>query len=157
MTQSDLFHPPDPAQESYALSLQQQWQADLDYLAEHGVIPPWLEIGEALQKDERRVLELIEENFGWVERESVRKEESTDDSGLFPVTEVHTVRDPVITSLTGFQSHGNAKAVVNRLVHNGWIERSIDQTTGLNRLDITRRGRWMMDIAERDEWFEMEE
>lgn len=156
--QTDLFTPdPDPAQEAYAAALQAQYQQDLDHLAEHGVIPPWLEICEALQKDERRVLELIEENFGWIERESVRKEESTDDSGLFPVTEVHTVRDPVITSLTGFQSHGNAKAVVNRLLHNGWIERSIDQTTGLNRLDITRRGRWVMDLAERDDYFEMEE
>ena len=155
--QTDLFHPPDPDQEAYAAALQAQWDADLDHLAAQGRIPNWLEIGEALQKDERRVLELIEENFGWIERESVRKEEITDDSGLFPVVEVRTMRDPVITSLTGFQSHGNAKAVINRLLHNGWIERSVDQTTGLNRLDITRRGRWMMDLAERDEWFEMEE
>lgn len=154
MTQPDLFAPdPDPAQEVYALSLQQQWQADLDTLAEQGRIPNWLEIGDALQKDERRVLELIEENFGWIERENQVTHEHHDTSGLFPVVETITEIEPVITSMAGFISHGNAKAVINRLLQYGWVSRSVDQETGLNRLDITRRGRWIMDMAERDEWF----
>lgn len=74
--QADLFQASPPpewsaylaAQEALGQHMAESWQAGLDALAEAGRIPNWMEIAEVLQRDELRLLRLIEDNFGYVER-----------------------------------------------------------------------------------------
>lgn len=156
MTQADLFTTPDPAQEAYAAALQQQWQADLDHLAAQGRIPNWIEIGEALQKDERRLLSLIADHCGYLERGTTTTTHGIDTSGLFPIEAVRHVDQ--LTVDAGFVAPGNTLAVVNKVIDNGWCIRVWDGVEKCNRLNLTERGRWMLDMAERDDsWLEMEE
>lgn len=156
MTQADLFHPPDPDQEAYAAALQQQWQDDLSTIMSQGRIPPWIELDSILQKDEYRLLDLIEEHGGYLERGEVTREYGTDHSGLFPVAVIRHVDQ--LTDDAGFVAAGNALAVVNRCLANGWIERSYDQVERCSRLDLTQLGRWCKNLCEHDAWFdEMED
>lgn len=151
MTQADLFHPPDPNQEAYAAALQAQCQADMDHLAEQGRIPNWIEIGDALQKDERRLLSLIADHCGYIERGSVITRHGEDSSGLFSVEHARIVDK--LTVDAGFSADGNALAVVNRCLANKWITRDWDAVEGANRLNLTMRGKWYLDMAENDDWF----
>lgn len=152
MTQSDLFHPPDPAQEAYALSLQQQWQADLSTIMEQGRIPVWVELDSILQKDEYRLMDLIEIHGGYLERGEVTRTYGTDTSGLFPVATVRHVDK--LTDDAGFIASGNALAVVNRCLANGWITRDYDTVERCSRLNLTRMGRWAKDLCETDMYWE---
>lgn len=150
--QADLFHDPDPAQEAYAAALQAQWQADLSTIMEQGRIPTWVELDSVLQKDEYRLLDLIEEHGGYLERGEVTREYGTDNTGLFPVPVIRHVDQ--LTDDAGFVAAGNALAVVNRCLANGWIERSYDQVERCSRLDLTRMGRWAKDLCETDMYWE---
>lgn len=156
--QADLFQASPPpewsaylaAQEALGQHMAESWQAGLDTLAEAGRIPNWMEIAEVLQRDELRLLRLIEDNFGYVERFDVVTKPAEGD--LFGG--VVQVEVPRITADSGFIAHANANATINRCLNNRWITRTVDEATGLNRLDLTKRGRWMLDIYERDEWFD---
>lgn len=152
MTQADLFHPPDPAQEAYAAALTQQCQADLSTIMEQGRIPPWIELDSILQKDEYRLMDLIEEHGGYLERGDVTRTYGTDTSGLFPVATVRHVDK--LTDDAGFMAAGNALAVVNRCLANGWIVRSYDALEKCSRLDLTQMGRWCKDLCETDMYWE---
>lgn len=138
------------AQEQLGLDMAASWDAGLDTLAEAGRIPNWMEIAEVLQRDELRLLRLIEDNFGYVERFDIVTRPADDD--LFGCG-IH-VEVPRITADSGFIAHANANATINRCLNNRWITRTVDEATGLDRLDLTKRGRWMLDIYERDEWFD---
>lgn len=156
MTQADLFTTPDPAQETYAAALQAQWQADLSTIMEQGRIPTWVELDSILQKDEYRLLDLIEEHGGYLERGEVTRTYGTDTSGLFPVATVRHVDK--LTDDAGFIASGNALAVVNRCIANGWITRDYDPVERCSRLNLTRMGRWVKNLCEHDAWFdEMED
>lgn len=144
-------------QEHLGRDLADQYERDLDALAEAGRIPNWQEIADVLQKDELRLLRTIEEHAGYVERVDHHVERTVDDTGLIPVETVRVVADPVITADTGFIAHANAAATINRCLANRWIARVPDECTGLTRLELTMRGRWVMDLHERDQWFEQEE
>lgn len=154
--QADLFTTPDPEELAYAALLAESVKQDQLTIMSQGRIPPWLELDSILQKDEYRLLDLIEEHGGYLERGEVTREYGTDHSGLFPVAVIRNVDQ--LTDDAGFVAAGNALAVVNRCLANGWIVRSYDQLEKCSRLDLTQMGRWCKDLCETDMyWDEMED
>ena len=131
------------------------WQRDLDTIMRSGRIPNWLELDCLLQRDERRLMELIEDRAGYVMGDPVTVAYGQQLGGLFPVDVVRHVDS--LTYDAGFDSPGNCKATVNRCVANGWIVMGQDVVSGRVRYDLTERGRWAMDLVAHDAWFEMED
>lgn len=128
------------------------WQSDLDTIMRDGRIPNWIELDALLQQDESRLLNLIEENSGYVMGDPVTVNYGANSDGLLPVDIVRHVDS--LTFDAGFDSPGNCKATVNRCLINGWIARSVDKVTGNTRYDLTDRGRWCKDLVDNDSWFE---
>lgn len=153
---SGLFETDNPDELTYAANLAAQAKADLTTIMAQGRIPPWLELDNILQRDEYRLLDLIEERGGYVYCDHVTVEYGKDASGLIPVSVTRRVDS--LTHDAGFTSPSNCKATVNKCVEAGWIERGACAITGNERLDLTRMGRFVKDLSEFDSWFdEMED
>lgn len=152
---TDLFHDTDPQEETYAAALQSQWEQDRLTIMEQGRVPTWVELDSILQKDEFRLLDLIEEHGGYVMGDDVTVTYGETDLGLFSAV---TAR--VVDSLThdcGFLSPGNCQATVNRCKSEGWITEGVD-ISGRVRYDLTRLGRYAKELCETDMyWEEMED
>lgn len=151
----DLLTTPNPNELEYADNLANQAQADLQTIMQQGRVPPWIELDSVLQRDEYRLLDLIETRSGYVMGEPVTVQYGVDSSGLIPVNVTRRVDS--LTRDCGFDSPSNCKATVNRCVANGWIEWGVCEITGRERLDLTRMGRFVKDLAEHDAWFDMME
>lgn len=153
---SNLFESDNPSETEYASNLAAQVKADLTTIMAQGRIPPWLELDNILQRDEYRLLDLIEERGGYVYGDHVTVEYGKDASGLIPVSVTRRVDS--LTHDAGFTSPSNCKATVNKCVDAGWIEHGTCGVTGRERLDLTRMGRFVKDLSEHDSWFdEMED
>lgn len=152
----DLLTTPDPHELEYAANLANQSRIDLQTIMQQGRVPPWIELDSVLQRDEYRLLDLIETRSGYVMGEPVTVQYGVDASGLIPVNVTRRVDS--LTRDCGFDSPSNCKATVNRCVANGWIEWGVCEITGRERLDLTRMGRWTKDLCETDMyWSEMDE
>lgn len=150
---ADLFSTPyDIEQEQLGKAMHQAWMDDLDLLMRSGRVPPWIEMDTVLQKDEMRMLQLVEDNCGYLEKGEVSKSYGVDASGLIPVDIVRRVDQ--LTDDAGFTAQGNALAVVNRCIAEGWLERNWSAPDNCNRLDLTEKGRWYMDMVEYDKFWE---
>lgn len=152
---TDLFETVNIHELEYAASLKQQAALDLSTIMEQGRIPPWVELDSILQKDELRLLDLIETHGGYVMGPDQAVQYGCDASGLFAVTVTRRVDS--LTVDCGFISQGNCQATVNRCIAQGWIAKGVD-VSGAVRYDLTRLGRWAKDLAETDlYWEEMED
>lgn len=154
-TVTDLFTPDSPDELEYAANLARQVQLDLETVMAQGRIPAHIELDSILQKDELRLLDLIETRGGYVMGTDVTVQYGCDSSGLFAVPVTRRVDS--LTVDCGFISPGNCKATVNRCIAEGWIVEGVD-VSGRVRYDLTRMGRWAKDLAETDlYWEEMED
>lgn len=127
---TDLFHPHDPEQETYAANLRAQWDADCKYLQEQGIQPPWLETDNLLDRDERAILDWIQDNAGR------------------PYDKRQIARE------LGYLSTGNFTASVDKCANRKLIEfRTVD---GELRMCLTMYGRWVYDSDEIERGFEDE-
>ena len=149
---TDLFTADNPSETEYAASLAAQVKADLETIMSQGRIPPWLELDNILQRDEYRLLDLIEERGGYVYGDHVTVEYGKDVTGLIPVSVTRRVDS--LTHDAGFTSPSNCKATVNKCVEAGWIEPCNCGVTGRERFDLTRMGRFVKDLSEFDGWFD---
>ena len=155
MTPQDLFTPDNPDELQYAVNLAKQVQLDLETVMAQGRIPAHIELDSILQKDELRLLDLIETHGGYVMGPDQTVQYGCDASGLFSVPV--TRRVDCLTVDCGFISQGNCQATVNRCIAQGWIAKGVD-VSGAVRYDLTRLGRWAKDLAETDlYWEEMED
>lgn len=152
---TDLFTQDNPDELTYAANLAEQARNDLITIMEQGRVPTWVELDSILQKDEYRLLDLIEEHGGYVMGGDVTVTYGETDLGLFSA---ETGR--VVDSLThdcGFLSPGNCQATVNRCKSEGWITEGVD-VSGHVRYDLTRLGRYAKELFETDlYWEEMED
>lgn len=152
---TDLFHDTDPQEETYAAALRNQWEQDRLAIMEQCRVPTWVELDSILQKDEYRLLDLIEEHGGYVMGDDVTVEGATSDLGLFTATAMRKVDS--LTHDCGFLSPGNCQATVNRCKSEGWITEGVD-VSGRVRYDLTRLGRFAKELYETDlYWEEMED
>lgn len=152
----DLFTTDNPDELSYASNLQAQWDADQETIMRQGRIPAHLELDSVLQKDEYRLLDLIETNAGYTMRDPVTVHYGKDASGLIPVEIIRHVDS--LTHDAGFDSPGNMRACLNRCLGEGWIARVTDAINGRERYVLTERGRYAKDLCETDMyWAEMED
>ena len=153
--QLDMFIQDNPAERQYAESLKRQVRVDLETIMEQGRIPCWIELDSILQKDELRLLDLIETRGGYV-----MGEDCVVGYGMYEAGLTATSVDRRVDSLTvdcGFISQGNCQATVNRCIAQGWIAMGVD-VSGAVRYDLTRLGRFAKDLCEHDIWFdEMED
>lgn len=151
---TDLFDSTSPNELTYAANLAEQARNDLLTIMEQGRVPTWVELDSILQKDEFRLLDLIEEHGGYVMGDDVTVTYGETDLGLFSA---ETGR--VVDSLThdcGFLSPGNCQATVNRCKSEGWITEGVD-VSGSVRYDLTRLGRFAKNLFEYEMSWEEDE
>ena len=139
-----LFDPdPHPdAQDAYRELLQQSWDDSIRIITQRGEVPPWCEADHLLDRDELRIMRLIDESGGYEEGEKVTVE--YDDGRVRRVSR--------LTNDAGFNAEVNCLAVVNRLLDNKYISRRIEGIR--STLLMEENGRWRLDAIEADDYWE---
>lgn len=146
----DLFdQDPEPdEQDRYRDMLQASLDESLAIIRARGEIPPWVESDTLLNKDELRVLKLIDESGqGYLEGEQVVVDYGVDAMGM-PITRLVSR----LTRDAGFNAEANGTAVVNGCIAKGYIERVYEGSK--SRLMLLDEGRWRLDVIEADEYWE---
>ena len=151
---TDLFHDPNPAEEAYAAALAHQAKVDRETIMAQGRVPAHIELDSILQKDEFRLLDLIEEHGGYVMGDDRLVSGASSNLGLFRANAMRKVDS--LTADCGFLSPGNCQATVNRCKAEGWITEGID-VSGRVRYDLTRMGRYAKSLYEYEMSWEEDE
>lgn len=151
---TDLFHDTDPQEEAYAAAMAHQAKADRETIMAQGRVPAHIELDSILQKDEYRLLDLIEEHGGYVMGDDRLVPGASSNLGLFRANAMRKVDS--LTADCGFLSPGNCQATVNRCKAEGWITEGID-VSGRVRYDLTRMGRYAKSLYEYEMSWEEDE
>lgn len=147
---TDLFTTADPLELAYAEALQAHVLALEQFQIENGIIPPHIEADFLLDKAERRLLTLIDEHAGYLIRD--------DDYHITPYGDDGARRASGFTRDMDMQAEVNARAVLNAALERGLVTVMRDNVRGGNRLDMTKRGRYYLDLVQHDDgWGEMED
>lgn len=151
---TDLFDTTNPDELTYAANLAARYKADQIQIMEQGRIPAHIELDSILQKDEYRLLDLIEEHGGYVMGDDVTVTYGEADLGLFTAPTARVVDS--LTADCGFLSPGNCQATVNRCKEREWITEVVD-VSGRVRYDLTRLGRYAKNLFEYEMSWEEDE
>jgi len=147
--QPDLFTTPDPHELEYARLLHESAIREEEYRIDNGIIPNWIESDFLLDKAERRLLELIDEHAGYVMRD--------DDWYVVDYRNEGNRRVSGLTVALGMNAEANSRAVVNAALIRGLVTVTRSNIDGGNRLDMTKRGRYYLDLVSDNEWWETDE
>lgn len=145
--QSDLFDNDSRSEVEYAAKLKALVEAEQDYFINNGIIPPWIESDYLLARDERRLLTLIADSDGYCMRD--------DDYIVMPYGEYGARRVSRFTFDMGMLAEANRKAVLNSVIARGLVKLTRDNSLPGIRFDLTKKGRYFLDLAEDDEWWEI--
>lgn len=143
---TDLFTPRNPAEEIYAERMLKLTQQEEEFRMTHGIIAPWVEADYILAKDELRLLKLIEDAGGYVMRD--------DDWHVTPYADGGARRVSGFTVAMGMAAEANSKAVLNSAVERGLVTVRRDNQAGGNRVDMTRKARYYLDLIDTDTYWE---
>lgn len=150
MTQADLFTTTDPHELTYAANLTSLVQSEEEYFIDNGIIPNWVEADFLLSKDQRRLLTLIADYAGYLMADGDYVVTQYGDNGARRVSR--------FTVDMGMNAEANSKAVLNAALERGLITVTRSNDAGGNMLDLTKRGRYYLDLCEHDDaWDDMEE
>lgn len=149
MTQADLFTTDSQSEIKYAEALAKSVLDDEEYRIANGIIAPWIEADFLLAKDERRLLELVDQHAGYLIHDDDWHITSYGDDGARRVSG--------FTVAMGMLAEANSKAVLNAAVSRGLVKLSRDNHAGGTRVDMTRLGRYYLDLIETDQYWESEE
>lgn len=148
--QTDLFTITSPNELAYAEALAARVQSEEEYFIDNGIIPNWVEADFLLSKDQRRLLTLIADADGYLMLD--------DDYVITPYGDSGARRVSRFTVDMGMNAEANSKAVLNAALDRWLITVTRSNDAGGNRLDLTRRGRYYLDLCEHDDaWDDMED
>lgn len=147
--QPDLFTTPDPHELTYATALAELVAQEEETRINAGIVPPWVEADFLLDKSERRLLELIEDHAGYIQRD--------DDWHVVDYRDEGKRRVSGLTLALGMNAEANSKAVLNAALERGLVTVTRSNEDSGNRLDLTRRGRYYLDLVSDNEWWELDE
>ena len=147
---ADLFTKDDPYEIEYAANLKALMEAEEEYFIENGIIPNYVEADFLLSKDQRRLLDLVDEHAGYLMRD--------DDWHITPYAEDGARRVSGFTRDMAMLAEANSKAVLNAALERGLVTVTRDNDAGGNRVDLCRRGRYYLDLVQHDAaWDDMED
>lgn len=150
MTQADLFTPDSPDEIQYSEALAALVNQEEEYRIENGIVPPWVEADFLLAKDERRLLELVDDHAGYLILD--------DDWHVMAYGSDGARRVSGFTLAMGMRADANSKAVLNAAIRRELVTATRDGLSGGVRLDMTRRGRYFLDLCQHDAaWDDMED
>ena len=138
--QTDLFINPSQHEIEYATALAKQVSQEEQFRIDNGIIANWIEGDFLLDKAERRLLELIADNAGYVLCDNDWHVVQYRDEGQRRVSG--------LTIALGMNAEANSKAVVNAAKERGLIVETRDNVSRGNRLDLTHKGRHYLDLCE---------
>ena len=148
--QADLFTTTDPHELTYAANLASLVQSEEEYRIDNGIIPNWIESDFLLSKDQRRLLTLIADHAGYLMADG--------DYLITQYGETGARRVSRFTVDMGMLAEANSKAVLNAALDRGLVSVTRDNSASANRIDLTRRGRYYLDLCEHDDaWDDMED
>ena len=148
--QTDLFTPENPDETKYAAALAALVAQEEEYRIDNGIIPNWIESDFLLSKDQRRLLELVDEHAGYLMAD--------DDWHITPYAEDGARRVSGFTHDMGMLAEANSKAVLNAALERGLVTVTRDNDAAGNRIDLCRRGRYYLDLVQHDAaWGDMED
>ena len=147
---ADLFTKDNPYEIEYAANLAELVQTEEEYRIDNGIIAPWVEADFLLSKDQRRLLELVDEHAGYLMAD--------DDWHVTPYAEDGARRVSGFTRDMAMLAEANSKAVLNAALERGLVSVTRDNDAGGNRVDLCRRGRYYLDLVQHDAaWDDMED
>lgn len=144
--QSDLFDNDSCSETEYAAKIKALVEAEEDYFINNGIIPPWIESDYILARDERRLLTMVADSDGYCMRD--------DDYIITPYGDYGARRVSRFTFDMGMQAEANSKAVLNSAIARGLVKLTRDNSLPGIRIDMTKKGRYFLDLAEDDDWWE---
>ena len=150
MTQADLFTPDSPDEIQYAEALAKLVREEEEWRIENGIIAPWIEADFLLAKDERRLLELVDQHAGYLIHDDDWHVTAYGDDGARRVSG--------FTVAMGMLAEANSKAVLNAAIDRGLVTLTRDNAACGNRIDMTKLGRYYLDLCQHDAaWDDMED
>lgn len=149
MTQADLFNTPSPTELQYAAYMSELVASEEAYRIDNGIVPPWVESDFLVSKDKRRLLTLIADHAGYMMRDDDYVITQYGDTGARSVSR--------FTVDMLMNSEANSKAVMNAAIDRGLITITRVNDMRANRLDLTIRGRYYLDLCETNDYWESEE
>lgn len=133
--------------------MQCQWDADMLKVIRDGRIAPWVELEQAITKDELAFMRLIESHAGYTVPDTQHVVDyGTDDTGLFAVPK--TRRVDALTYTLGFVSAGNCQAMINRVISKKYVIRGTCAITGRVRYTLGEIGRYFLELKAREDFFD---
>lgn len=135
--------------------MQRQWEADMLTIIREGRIAPFIELEQILTKDELAFMRLIESQAGYTVPDTQHVVDyGTDETGLFSVPKTRRVDH--LTHTLGFVSAGNCQAMINRVIAKKYVIRGECALTGRVRYTLGEIGRYMLELKEREDYFDEE-
>lgn len=143
-------------EDAYLELLLSDWKKTQQILRDRGEFAPWLEISNLLDKDQYRLLKLLWDGQGYLDRGTaeVELENAPDEGGLFKSDRVRLV--PRIVADAGFRATVNYQFTFNTCHDNGWLVREWNAAEGCPEIKLTTLGRDMIDAYEADMYWEDE-
>lgn len=159
MPQTDLFTTDNPNELAYAAAIAALAQAEENYRIDNGIIPPWVEASYLLAKDERRLLDMVEQHAGYIILDGDMVEApyaEPDSDSLFPDMQPERMVSRFTVDM-GMNAEANSKAVLNAAIERGLITVARDNYVGGLRIGIAKRGRYYLELVDTDEYWESED
>lgn len=157
MTQADLFTTDNPDEIHYAEALAKMVREEEEYRIENGIIAPWIEADFLLSKDEKRLLDLVDQSAGYIIRHNdmvVNPYAAPDPDSLFPDMQPERIVSRYTVDMC-MLAEANSKAVLNAAIDRGLV--TITQDVADKRVDMAKLGRYYLEMVSDSEWWESEE
>ena len=157
MTQADLFTPDSPDEIQYAESMAALVKAEQEYFIENGIIPNYVEADFLLSRDERRLLELVDQSAGYVIRHNdmvANPYAAPDPDSLFPDMQPERLVSRYTCDMQ-MLAEANSKAVLNAAIERGLV--TVTQDGADKRIDMAKLGRYYLEMVSDNEWWESDE
>ena len=151
---TDLFTPPTTTNEdTYREQLLADWENTQAMLRERGEFAPWTEISNLLDKDQYRLLKLLWDHQGYLDRGTAVVECEPSSGDLF--SDMPSVRVvPRIVADAGYRATVNYQFTFNTCHDKGWLVREWNAQEGCPEIKLTILGRDMLDAYEADMYWE---
>ena len=158
MTQADLFTQESHDEIQYAEALAKLVREEEEWRISNGIIAPWIEADFLLSKDEKRLLDLVDQSAGYIIRHNdmvANPYAEPDPDSLFPDMQPERLVSRYTVDM-GMLAEANSKAVLNAAVDRGLV--TVTQDGADKRVDMTRLGRYYLDLCQHDAaWDDMED
>lgn len=154
---TDLFNPQPDYEDTYRQLHEQDWANTQRILRDRSEFGPWVECDSLLNKDQERLLRLVESSFGYLMTDETVVDRGTTEAGMLGTQPLQR-QVSQLTVDSGFLAEVNMQFTLNTCLAHGWLEMVWNAQHGCKQLKLTHEGRWVLDCVDADRyWDEMDD